>query len=82
MEFIIEDTREKEVDEMMAETEMVMVGVLGLWARFVRKPLLDFTGEVIHVTSEVGLRMCGRGTTSSVPLSTTSNNSPLIYGRR
>ncbi|VVB11353.1 unnamed protein product [Arabis nemorensis] len=65
---------------MMAETGMVMVGVLGLWARFVRKPLLDLTGEVIQVTSEVMLRMCRRGATSYVPLSTT--NSPPIDGRR
>ncbi|KAL0739054.1 hypothetical protein Bca4012_015264 [Brassica carinata] len=49
---------------MVAETGMVMVGVLGLWARFVRKPLLAFTGEIIKVASEVVLRMCGRDTAS------------------
>ncbi|CAH8374585.1 unnamed protein product [Eruca vesicaria subsp. sativa] len=69
---------------MIAETGMVMVGVLGLWARFVRKPLLEFTGEILQVASEVVSRMCRRDTASYVgPLSSSTNNSsPPISPRR
>lgn len=67
---------------MIAETGIVMVGVFGLCGRFVRKPLLDFTGEIIQVASEVVLRICRRDTTSYVPVSTTTDNSPLISRRR
>ncbi|ESQ54530.1 hypothetical protein EUTSA_v10026727mg [Eutrema salsugineum] len=62
----------EEEEEMMAETGMVMVGVLGLWARFVRQPVLEFAGEMIQLISEVTLRISRRDTTSHVPLSTTS----------
>uniref|UniRef100_A0A0D3DGE2 Uncharacterized protein n=1 Tax=Brassica oleracea var. oleracea TaxID=109376 RepID=A0A0D3DGE2_BRAOL len=62
---------------MVAETGMVMVGVLGLWARFVRKPLLEFTGEIIKVASEVVSRMCGRD-----PDTASYNSSPPISWRR
>ncbi|KAH0871267.1 hypothetical protein HID58_078289 [Brassica napus] len=67
------ETKEEEVEEMVAETGMVMVGVLGLWARFVRKPLLEFTGEIIKVASEVVSRMCGRDTDTA-----SYNSSPPI----
>ncbi|KAG7545976.1 hypothetical protein ISN44_As12g013910 [Arabidopsis suecica] len=66
---------------MIAETGMVMVGVLGLWARFVRKPLLEFTGEMMQVISEVVSRMCQPDTTSYAPLSSTTNNPTPIVGR-
>lgn len=85
IEFLIEKTlrryKEEEVEEMMVETGMVMVGVLGLWARFVRKPLLEFTGEMTEVLSEILLRMCRRDTTSYVSLSSTNNLSPTVGGR-
>lgn len=65
------DAKGEEVEEMIAETGMVMVGVLGLWA-FVREPLLAFTGEMIEVISEAVSRMCRPDTTSYAPLSTTT----------
>lgn len=73
----------EEVEEMIAETGMLMVGVLGLWARLVRKPLLEFTGEVIQVASEVMSRIGVPDTASYIPLSSSTNiASPLISRRR
>lgn len=69
---------------MIAESGMLMVGVLGLWARLVRKPLLEFTGEIIQVASEVMSSRIGVPDTASyVPLSSSTNNSsPLVSRRR
>lgn len=67
---------------MIAETGMLMVGVLGIWARLVRKPLLEFTGEVIQVASEVVSRIGVPDTASYVSLSSSTNNSSPPISRR
>ncbi|WZY69762.1 hypothetical protein YC2023_002002 [Brassica napus] len=67
---------------MIAETGMLTVGVLGLWARLVRKPLLEFTGEIIQVASGVVSRIGVSDTASYVPLSSSTNNSSLPVSRR
>ena len=81
-ENIIGKCKVEEVLKMIAETGMLTVGVLGLWARLVRKPLLEFTGEIIQVASGVVSRIGVSDTASYVPLSSSTNNSSLPVSRR